>query len=505
MKKIILVILLLSCNKIAKNIDFRNKDINEFLILAIINKETNRVKELIEAGANVNYIHNNRSILELSLYKESLDIVKVLLEKDAKLNKDNIVRIYDLSLEDFRYDVIDLIKDKYKLEEGLIDNNKYFLLLCYISNEEEVKRFIEKNKINPRDVRDKFSRNGLIISANSNNMEVFRMLVENYKCDINHKNKNGVTPLITASNVNNKSLMEFIIEKGGKVDDKDDKEWTALMISTLKGYKEIVKLLLEKGSNINNKENYGHTALTIASQNGHKEIVKLLIEKGANVDDKEGKGWTALMLASQNGYKEIVELLLEKGANIDNKENDGYTALMIASEEGYKEIVELLLEKGANIDDKEGKGWTSLMLASQNDHKDTVKLLLKKGSNISNKKNDGYTALMIALKRGSLETLKLLIERGSNIYDENFSFREIFIHIGESLKNCKEKSKKNNLIEISYIIIKKMSEDYINLFISLNKNNANQEIKDEVHNYINILYCLQNLPIELFEEVIKKF
>ncbi len=293
MKKIMLIILLLSCNKIAKTIAFRNKDIDEDLVLAVINNEADEAKELIEAGADINYMHNNKFILELSLDNKNLDIVKVLLEKNVEINENNMLRIYDLSSEDFNYDVIDLIKDEYKLEEGLIDN-KYFLLLCYISNEEEVKRFIEKNKINPGDVKDKFNRNGLIISAASNNMDLFKMLVEDYKFDINHRNNNGCTALIYSSEKGHIEIVRLLLNRGANVNDKEKNDWAALMFASQEGHVEVAKLI-NKGGNIDNKENNGCAALIFTALNCHKYIVKLLIKRGTNIYEKDKSNKTTII------------------------------------------------------------------------------------------------------------------------------------------------------------------------------------------------------------------
>ena len=306
MKKILLLILLLSCNKIMGLKVFKNKDINEDLVLAIINNETDKAIELIKQGADVYHNHESTNVLELVLDKRNLDVLKILLKKEIELSKDNTVKIYDLALDDFNYDIIDLIKDKYKLEEALIDKNKYFLLLCYTSNATEVRKFIEKNNINPKEIKDKFNRDGLIISAVSNKMEVIKMLIEEYHFDINSKNNNGITSLMAACNQNNKETVELLIERGANVNDNEKDGWPPLMLASENGHTEIAKLLIDRGANVNKREEDKWTSLMIASQNGHAETLKLLIDEGANVNDKNNNGWTALMVASQKGHTETV-------------------------------------------------------------------------------------------------------------------------------------------------------------------------------------------------------
>ena len=282
MKKILLIFLLLSCSKVIKNMNFKNKDVNEELALAIINNDKCKSLYLMKHGANVNYTYNNRTILELCLDTKNLDLIKALLEKKGKVKNNNIAKIYDIALEYCDYGIIDLIKDKYELKEGSIDSNKYFLLLCYISNAECVKSFIEKNKIEPREVKDKIKRNGLMISASGSKLDISKILIEDYSFDINYKNYYGVTALMTASTENNIDLIKLLIEKGANINDKEVDGWTSLMIASVYGHKEIVELLIEKGANINDKNNENDTALILATDLGYVEIVKL-IKRRSNI------------------------------------------------------------------------------------------------------------------------------------------------------------------------------------------------------------------------------
>ncbi len=137
--------------------------------------------------------------------------------------------------------------------------------------------------------------------------------------DVNVINKNGVTPLWTASR---------------------------------NGHTEIIKLLLTASADVNAADKtYGFTPLLIALLRGHTEIVKLLLTAKADVNSSlKTDGATPLLGASQLGHTEIVKLLLTAGAdaNIMIKVNGiDYTPLSIAREMSYTRIVKLLTEYGA--------------------------------------------------------------------------------------------------------------------------------------------------------------
>ncbi len=349
MKKFLIIVLLISCFKTFKNANSNYKDLNQELILSINSNNVYRVKVLIEAGANINYIMDEKSILDLALDNKSLDIIKILVEKGVEISRENAVRIYELSLDTFNYKVIDLIKDKYKLEKGLVDNNKYFLFLCYSSDLEKIKKFIKKNCIKPKEIFDNTNTNALIIAVYCNKLDIVKMLIEEYKFDINHKNNNGCTALMFASEKGNLEIVKLLIERGADINQQDNQLDTALIKACRNGYKEIIELLIEKSISINEKGCEGWTPLMIASQNGYLEIVKILIEKGANIDDKNNYGITALIIALSNNRIEVAKKLINQGADIDFKTKDNNSPLILACGEGLIESVELLINKGANL------------------------------------------------------------------------------------------------------------------------------------------------------------
>ena len=115
--------------------------------------------------------------------------------------------------------------------------------------------------------------------------------------DINFKNEYGKPALIIASSV-------------------DDETRTVP-----KGSFDLVNLLLRYGREgrfaikIDARDNKGNTALIMAARNGQAKIVKLLIDNGANVNAKNDEGFTALMRAEKHGYDETGSILRDNGAH----------------------------------------------------------------------------------------------------------------------------------------------------------------------------------------------
>lgn len=165
------------------------------------------------------------------------------------------------------------------------------------------------------------------------------------------------------------------ISCGIKVDSRDEREWTPLMISSFNGNEEMALFLIRCGAKVQIQDRNGYTPLHWAAFNGYTAVVALLIQRDAEVNARSQFGWTPLMQAATRGHVKTVQKLLEHQAYVDEITNDGWTALHKASANGHIEIVRMLLEKGANRGITYPDGSTALSLATTNKHTEVVKLL----------------------------------------------------------------------------------------------------------------------------------
>ena len=96
--------------------------------------------------------------------------------------------------------------------------------------------------------------------------------------DIDEKNNNGYTPLMSSLESSSLEYAKELINLGAKVNSQNNAGRTALMFAARRGYKEIMELLLEKGARVDLTDNEGHTAKWFAEDNGHADIAKILAE-----------------------------------------------------------------------------------------------------------------------------------------------------------------------------------------------------------------------------------
>jgi ankyrin repeat protein len=234
--------------------------------------------------------------------------------------------------------------------------------------------------------------------------------------DIDHKSDlGGDTALTYAARYGHIDIVRLLLDKGAKIDAKNNYGQTALAQSAEHGNIEIVRLLLEKGASIEAGDKYGKTPLGESVEKAHFDVARALLDKGA-------KGKDSLLLSLAGGFvfsgieTEGVKFLLANGADIDARDEHSNTPLILAVEGNKVEIVKVLLERGAAIDARDEHGHTPLIRAVDlNNNIEVAKLLLERGADVNIQDEFGRTAIMIAVEESNLASVKLLLAGGANL------------------------------------------------------------------------------------------
>jgi ankyrin repeat protein len=261
----------------------------------------------------------------------------------------------------------------------------------------------------------------LIQAARVGNVTAVRVLVKDYKADVDRTNKEGATPLIVAAQAGHATIVRALVKEFGADVDKAilSTGVTALMLGAKYGQKKVVKMLVEEGVDVDRASaDTGATSLIDAAEEGHTDVVRVLLEKGkADVDKaRTDNGATPLVLASQNGHLEVVRALVRDfGADVEARTDDGSTPLILAAENGRLTVVRVLLEDGkADVNKaRTDNGATPLILASQNGHLEVVRDLLQYNADASKVlRSNGVTPLFAAAQEGHAEVVRVLLEDG---------------------------------------------------------------------------------------------
>lgn len=308
--------------------DINGKDTNDWtaLLYAAAKGHTDMVKLLLEKEAD---IHTKNSYGVTALTSAAVagqtDVVKLLLEKGDDLNVKNNHEGNEALTTAAMAGHTDTVK--FLLDNGADINAKDnfgFTALMSAAMEghaDTVKLLLDRDAdINAQNT-DGFT--ALIEAAARGRTDAVKLLLDK-GADVNVKNNlQGDTALILAAGAWGQyplfdeprnpleleriytPVAELLLNKGANVNAKNDNGDTALISAARNGNIAIVKLLLAKGADINIQDNHSFTALTAAAANGQLAIDILLRQAGATDSSALGIATAAAV----SSYKPAFEVL----------------------------------------------------------------------------------------------------------------------------------------------------------------------------------------------------
>ena len=201
--------------------------------------------------------------------------------------------------------------------------------------------------------RDQFIRQWLSESAKNNSTKMLEMMkdqpcvvkekdpfsgftalhwaaIQSVKVQTSYRGEGPFVPGLPYLNLN-LEIVKYLIEKGAKIDAKNDSGEQPIHYAVASGKLETLKLLVENGANHNAKDNDGNTPLHKAVEFGLQDCVKYLIEHGSDVDSRNERNQTPLMIAVLKSYIGIVKYLIAHGAKIDVEDENGRNIIQMAT------------------------------------------------------------------------------------------------------------------------------------------------------------------------------
>jgi cytohesin len=239
--------------------------------------------------------------------------------------------------------------------------------------------------------KDKNGKTALLLACKSikPQKEIIEILLKK-GANINEKDNNENTPFTMALLSGNKEIVDFLIEKGAKIDvknnlnktplhyvkdvkiaetllkkgidinGKDIEGNTPLLSALLNNYDDLAIFFIKNGADVNVQNKLGNAPLHYISQ---VKTLQAILEKKPNLNIKNNQGNTPLHFADNI---QIAQILIENGANLDIENNDNNTPLLMALIEQQPEISQLLIEKGAKTEVENNQGQTAESLAKEN-------------------------------------------------------------------------------------------------------------------------------------------
>ncbi|XP_076826908.1 NF-kappa-B inhibitor delta isoform X2 [Brachyhypopomus gauderio] len=192
---------------------------------------------------------------------------------------------------------------------------------------------------------------------------------------------------------------------------QDDDGDTILHIYTAKGQREYALAAaerLQELGRLDSREHKGKTALLVAVTANQPEIVQDLLYLGADVSICDIKGQTALHLAATYGFTEVMQVILamDHGVDLEARDFEGLTPLHCA-----------VISHGATMKALMASSSSAWLhdpsLQSQADNKlSCLQMLLSAGASlISQEIKSNKTALHLAVKDGNIQLVHFFLKQ----------------------------------------------------------------------------------------------
>jgi len=317
-----------------------------------------RVRQLVDAGADVNAKDNNgRTPLRWAASEGHADVARLLVDAGADVNaKDNNGWTpLRWAASEGHADAARLLVDA-GADVNAKDNNGWTPLRWAASEgHADVARLLV-------DAGADVNARGLLDwAASHNRAEMARLLID-LGADVNARTSSW-RPLHFAAFGNSAKVARLLIDEGADVNAKDSGGRTPLhRVSNA----EVARLLIDEGVGVNAKDDGGRTPLHSAS---NAEVARLLIDEGADVNAKDDQGQTPLhaiawrvdqvitqgttgfgtqrTTTTTRVYPDFARALIDAGADVNAKDIFDRTPLDFAVEKGNDEVAKLLRDSGA--------------------------------------------------------------------------------------------------------------------------------------------------------------
>ncbi|KAK2910363.1 NF-kappa-B inhibitor delta [Channa argus] len=186
---------------------------------------------------------------------------------------------------------------------------------------------------------------------------------------------------------------------------QDEDGDTILHIYTAKGYRECAFAAAERLKEIGKldaKEHKGKTALLVAVTANQTEIVQDLLLLGADINACDLKGQTSLHLASHYGFPTVLQVILscKPGVNLEARNFEGMTPLHCAA-----------ISHSVTMKALSASGLLDVSLQTKATQKlSCVQMLLNGGASLHSQEiKSNKTVLHLAVKEGNIELVRYLL------------------------------------------------------------------------------------------------
>ncbi|XP_011408233.1 PREDICTED: ankyrin-1-like, partial [Amphimedon queenslandica] len=198
-------------------------------------------------------------------------------------------------------------------------------------------------------------------------------LIDVMKCDVTTEDKIGYTCVTRACESVEEHQLDLTI--------KDYNGMAPVHVACEEGSLNIVKYIIDHSPlSLDMTDSFGRTPLLIAAFSKNLPIIRYLNSKTCNISILDDKGFNVIHISAKGGSLDILRFFVDgRYCNPDITDASGRTPLYLSAQEGHLEIVEYLLDSPSYnkprvelVDMADSNGNTALHAACSQGHPDIV-------------------------------------------------------------------------------------------------------------------------------------
>ncbi|CAN9409540.1 unnamed protein product [Alternaria sp. RS040] len=325
------------------------------LVFAVEAKRLDMVQLLVEHGADVNKRHDEHmaTALQTAVSQEGgLAMMEWLVNKgaDVNLRTPESSPLFDACLKG-DVDMVRLLLDK---GAKVNDVCSQWTPLHGAYRSADVTRLLLEAGASVDEVVAGSERSPLFLAAEWGQTDVVTVLVEHH-ADVNLPYRpadvdtlSGFTPLLAALKAGHGDTARVLLEAGA---DTSIKPASGIHPVLYMGTTDLLRMVLEFQPDLGLADRDGDTALNAALERDTVQLadMKLLVHAGSNVDTTNTAGSTPLHKAIDKDKLDIARFLLNRGANANALALNTGAPLHLACSKASPAAVRLLVDAGANV------------------------------------------------------------------------------------------------------------------------------------------------------------
>ena len=255
-----------------------NPTINKNLRVSLQNNYMKEAERWYQEGGDVNSLDaQGRTLLSQSIMRHHTQGIKFLLLRRADTNKrnDNQSTPLHAAVSTNQLEVVKMLLERDAKVTPMI-NNDTLIHKALVNGQEKIALLLLEEGV---DVQKRYGDQTLLhIAASKGQVDIAQGLL-NRGADIHATFNKGVTPLHLAASRGQLNMVRLLLSRNANLKANTEKKWKPIHHAARFGHDSIVNALLSKGASANVTTAEGKTPLALAKHLHHKDVIDTLAPK----------------------------------------------------------------------------------------------------------------------------------------------------------------------------------------------------------------------------------